>query len=69
MSTKILYVITFKKNGGATKQYQIPATSEMNAVARLGQIHGDDRGYREDLDLEIISVTSSSSGKKYAADV
>jgi hypothetical protein len=56
MRTKILYVITFKKNGGATKQYQIPATSEMNAVARLGQIHGDDRGYREDLELEIIKV-------------
>lgn len=66
---KILYIITFKKNGGSTQQYQIPATSEMNAVARLGQICGDDRAYREDLDLEIISVASRSAGKKYAADV
>lgn len=52
---KTLYLIKFKKNG-LFKNYQIPATSEMNAVVRLGQIFGDARGYREDLELEIISV-------------
>ena len=57
MSTeKRLYIITFKKNNGRTQQYQIPSNSVFNAVARLGQIHGDDRNYREDLELEIISV-------------
>lgn len=50
-----LYVIEFKKNGVA-KEYQIPATTEMNAIVRLGQIHGDDRNYREDLQLEIIDI-------------
>lgn len=50
-----LYVIKFKKNG-ITKEYQIPASTELNAVARLGQIYGDDRNYREDLKLEIIQI-------------
>lgn len=50
-----LYEIKFKKNGVA-KQYQIPATTEFNAVVRLGQIHGDDRNYREDLEIEIIDI-------------
>lgn len=51
-----LYVIKFKKNG-IPKEYQIPATTEFNAIVRLGQIHGDDRNYREDLKIEIISIT------------
>lgn len=55
VAPKHLYVIKFKKNGVA-KEYQIPATTEFNAVARLGQIHGDDRNYREDLQIEIIDI-------------
>lgn len=58
MSTKLkshLYLIKFKKNG-VLKDYQIPATSELNAAVRLGQIFGDDREYREDLHIEIIDI-------------
>lgn len=50
-----LYLIKFKKNG-VKKEYQIPASTEMNAVVRLGQIYGDDRNYREDLVIEIIGI-------------
>lgn len=53
-----IYTIKFLKNGVACN-YLIPATSELNAAVRLGQIYGDDREYREDLTIEITEIKRS----------
>lgn len=53
--TNSLYLIEFLKNG-VKRNYQIPASSELNAAVRLGQIFGDDRNYREDLSIEIVNI-------------
>lgn len=50
-----LYTIEYTKNG-KPGTYQIPATSEANAFVRLGQIYGDDRPGRDDLEIEVLSV-------------
>lgn len=55
---KKIYMIEYTKNGKPCT-YQIPATSKYNALIRLGQIHGDDKPGREDVEIEVISITSS----------
>lgn len=54
-----LYVVTYMKDGKGPREYNIPANSPMNAVARLGQIYGDKES-REDISLDIIEVKRAS---------
>lgn len=49
-----IYTFVFLKDG-LEKTYQIPATSEQNALVRLGQIYGDKEG-REDIQIEILEI-------------
>lgn len=54
MPARKIYTFVFLKDG-VEKTYQIPATSEQNALVRLGQIYGDKEG-REDIQIEILEV-------------
>ena len=56
-----LYLIKFLKNG-SEHDYQIPAKNEYDACVRLGQIYGDDRECRDDVEIEIQSVTLKVRG-------
>lgn len=56
VETTHLFNIKFKKNG-ISKEYRFTACTELDAAVRLGQIYGDDRNYRQDLKIEIISIT------------
>lgn len=58
---KNLYLIKFLKNG-CEHDYQIPAKNEYDACVRLGQIYGDDKEYRDDVEIEIESVTLKVRG-------
>jgi len=49
-----LFLIEYLKNG-TPKTYQIPATSEYNALVRLGQIYGD-KPDQDDVEIEVTSV-------------
>lgn len=53
MTCKI-YTFVYLKDD-VQKTYQIPATSEANALVRLGQIYGDKEG-REDIQIEILEI-------------
>lgn len=50
-----MYTIEYTKDG-KPGTYQIPADSEMNACIRLGQIYGDDKSHREDVEIKVISI-------------
>ncbi|MEG1794857.1 MAG: hypothetical protein RRZ64_09110 [Rikenellaceae bacterium] len=52
---KNLYTLVYTKNG-KEGTYQIPAESELDACVRLGQIYGDDKPHREDVEIKIISI-------------
>ncbi|QOI66471.1 hypothetical protein [Erwinia phage FBB1] len=54
-----LYVVTYMKDGKGPREYNIPANSPMNAVARLGQIYGD-KDTRPDVGLDILDVRRAS---------
>ncbi|QQG30934.1 hypothetical protein [Escherichia phage UPEC01] len=56
-----IYLIKYLKDG-KERDYQIPAKNEYDACVRLGQIHGDDREYRNDVEIEIQSVTLKVRG-------
>lgn len=56
-----IYLIKYLKDG-KERDYQIPAKNEYDASVRLGQIHGDDREYRDDVEIEIQSVTLKVRG-------
>ena len=53
--TQSIYTIEYTKDG-KPGTYQIPAESEMNACVRLGQIYGDEKDYRDDVEIKIVSV-------------
>lgn len=50
-----MYTIEYTKDG-KPGTYQIPAESEMNACIRLGQIYGDYKSHREDVEIKVISI-------------
>lgn len=50
-----LYTIEYTKDG-KPGTYQIPADSEMNACIRLGQIYGDGKSNREDVEIKVLSI-------------
>lgn len=50
-----LYTIEYTKDG-KPGTYQIPAESELNACIRLGQIYGDDKPTREDVEIKVLSI-------------
>lgn len=50
-----LYTIEYTKDG-KPGTYQIPSDSEMNACIRLGQIFGDDKPTREDVEIKVLSI-------------
>lgn len=55
-----IYTISYTKDG-MPKTYQIPATSEFNALVRLGQIYGD--AYpREDIEINVTGIKKSLGG-------
>lgn len=53
-----LYLIEYTKNGKDCT-YQIPANSKYDALVRLGQIHGDDKPGRPDVEIEVKSITTN----------
>ena len=57
-----LYLIKYSKDGIKGYCYQIPADNEFDACVRLGQVYGDDKIYRNDLVIEVESVTLSARG-------
>lgn len=54
-----MFTIEFMKNGKVFIQNVI-ATSEMNALVRLGQIYGDGKIHRDDVIIEIIKIEKVS---------
>lgn len=50
-----IYTIEYTKNG-KPGTYQIPSDSELNACVRFGQIYGDDKPYREDVEIKVVSI-------------
>ena len=59
--TQSIYTIEYTKDG-KPGNYQIPESSELNALVRLGQIYGDDKETREDVVIEVLGVTVSAKG-------
>lgn len=60
MEKKLFYVV-YRKDGIGPCVYQIPATDELNAAVRLGQIYGD-RPNRNDREIEILDVLKNYPG-------
>lgn len=50
-----LYLIEYTKNG-KEGTFQVPSDSELNAVVRLGQIYGDDKDWRDDVVINVLSI-------------
>ena len=51
-----LFEVSYTKDDGPVRKYQIPAKSAFNACVRLGQIYGDDKDCREDVFINVIEV-------------
>lgn len=51
---RYLYLINYTRDGRKST-YQIPATSEANALVRLGQIYGD-KERRDDIEIDVIDI-------------
>lgn len=55
---KNLYEVTFYKGDNVLPNtYNIPAETEQDALVRLGQIYGDDKTYREDLEIKVVGIS------------
>lgn len=52
---RYLYLINYTRDGRKSS-YQIPATSEANALVRLGQIYGDNVERRDDIEIDVIDI-------------
>lgn len=51
-----LFEVSYTKDNGPVRKYQVPAKSAFNACVRLGQIYGDDKDCREDVFINVIEV-------------